>query len=370
MDKQRGGRRMRYVVTITDNIGQSNMPFHEFACYRHSHFTDEHQVVFVMGNEHNDSQIPTGLDVRHVGTSLSKIRKEIDNVLLEAKSADATLVFHVHEAKSVIRLFLCMGLKLRKRTIYTVHSTFSGYHLKNKIMAYVAAFLTNRVTCVSETSYEHFPRSIKNIKKEKVVAVQNGVDIERINKVSVESDDAQNSSTLLTLIYTARLIPLKAHDRLLKILTELPEYRLILLGGGPLREHLKNLCRDYNIESRVFFYGIRPRDEVFSVLKKADAYVSTSTLEGLPISLLEAMACALPSFASNIEQHQEVKKACPSLFCFSSDEELVNELREFAGLSKNDRLSISERARSEVIESFSLKRMHDNYSRIYEAVEG
>ena len=39
MDKQRGGRRMRYVVTITDNIGQSNMPFHEFACYRHSHFT-------------------------------------------------------------------------------------------------------------------------------------------------------------------------------------------------------------------------------------------------------------------------------------------------------------------------------------------
>lgn len=361
---------MRYVITITDNIGQSNMPFHEFACYRYSHFSDEHQVVFVMGNEHNDSQIPTGLDVRHVGTSLPKIRKEICNVLLEAKTINATVVFHVHEAKSVIRLFLCMGLKLRKRMIYTVHSTFSGYHLKNKVMAYCASFLTNKVTCVSETSYEHFPRSIKNIKKENVVAVQNGVDIERINRVSVDNDDAQNSSTLLTLIYTARLIPLKDHERLLKKMPKLPEYRLILLGDGPLREHLQNLCRDYNIESRVFFYGIRPRDEVFSVLKKADAYVSTSTLEGLPISLLEAMACKLPSFASSIEQHEEVKKSCPSLSCFSSDEELINELKEFAYMSQNDRLTFGERTRSEVIESFSLKRMHDNYSRIYEAVEG
>lgn len=361
---------MRYVVTITDNIGQTNMPFHEFACYRHSHFEDEHQVVFVVGNENNDSKIPAELDVRHVGTGLSKIRKEINNVLIEAKNAGATVVFHVHEAKSVIRLFLCMGLKLRKRTIYTVHSTFSGYHLKNKLMAYCASFLANIVTCVSTTSYEHFPRSIKNIKKEKVVAVQNGVDIERIDKVSIENDDAQNSSTLLTLIYTARLIPLKAHERLLKIMSKLPEYRLILLGDGPLREYLQSLCRDYNIESRVFFYGIRPRDEVFSVLKKADAYVSTSTLEGLPISLLEAMACKLPSFASNIEQHEEVKKSCPSLSCFSSDEELINELKEFAGMSQNVRLTFGERTRSEVTKSFSLKRMHDNYSRIYEAVEG
>ena len=361
---------MRYVVTITDNIGQTNMPFHEFACYRHSHFEDEHQVVFVVGNENNDSKIPAELDVRHVGTGLSKIRKEINNVLIEAKNAGATVVFHVHEAKSVIRLFLCMGLKLRKRTIYTVHSTFSGYHLKNKLMAYCASFLANIVTCVSTTSYEHFPRSIKNIKKEKVVAVQNGVDIERIDKVSIENDDAQNSSTLLTLIYTARLITLKAHERLLKIMSKLPEYRLILLGDGPLREYLQSLCRDYNIESRVFFYGIRPRDEVFSVLKTADAYVSTSTLEGLPISLLEAMACKLPSFASNIEQHEEVKKSCPSLSCFSSEEELINELKEFAGMSQNVRLTFGERTRSEVTKSFSLKRMHDNYSRIYEAVEG
>ena len=65
-----------------------------------------------------------------------------------------------------------------------------------------------------------------------------------------------------------------------------------------------------------------------------------------------------------------MKKSCPSLSCFSSDEELINELKEFAGMSQNDRLTFGERTRSEVTERFSLKRMHDNYSRIYEAVEG
>ena len=93
---------------------------------------------------------------------------------------------------------------------------------------------------------------------------------------------------------------------------------------------------------------------MFSELKKADAYISTSTLEGLPISLLEAMACAVPSIVSNIEHYEEVKKACPLITCFSSDDESISELRAFADLYKKDRLSIGKKSRVEVIESFAL----------------
>ena len=360
---------MRYVVTITDNIGQSNMPFHEFACYRHSHCDDEHQVVFVMGNENNDSQIPDGLDVRHVGTSIPNIKRETKKVLLEARSCGATIVFHIHEAKSVIRLFLGMGLKLKRNTLFTVHSTYFGYPIKNKVMAYCAALLTKVVTCVSETSYTYFPKFLKRIKGNDVIAVQNGVDIERIDR-SIKLDSMKkDDDSLLTLVYTARLIPLKDHIRLFKIIAQLPDYRLILLGDGPLKAQLIKTCREYKIDNRVFFYGIRPRDEVFSELKKADAYITTSTLEGLPISLLEAMACYLPSFASNIEQHLEVEKKCPSLKCFSNDEELIEELRAFAILSKDNKVIIGEKIREEVVENFSLNKMHKNYSSIYKLLE-
>ena len=56
---------------------------------------------------------------------------------------------------------------------------------------------------------------------QKVVSVQNGVDIDKIDRVSVESYDTQ-SSQLITLIYTARIITLKAHESLLRIVSELP----------------------------------------------------------------------------------------------------------------------------------------------------
>lgn len=360
---------MRYVVTITDNIGQSNMPFHEFACYRYSHLNNEHQIVFVMGNEKNDSKIPDGLDVRHVGTSLVAIKNETNRVLAEAKADDATVVFHVHEAKSVIRLILCMGFKLRSKIVYTVHSTYSGYPTKNKVMAYIAAVLSSVVICVSETSYESFPKSLKNNKAIKVLPVQNGVDIERIDRVkSIEWDNTEDSG-LITLVYTARLIPLKDHQRLLKIVSQLPQFRLILLGDGPLKAQLQEMCKRYDIESRVSFYGIRPRDEVFRILKSADAYVSTSTLEGLPISLLEAMTCGLPCFVSDIAQHLEVNKSCPTLECCSTDDEWTTHLKAFAGLSCDQRHRLGEKSRNEVIERFSLKRMHGEYTKVYEHVE-
>ena len=197
---------MRYVVTITDNIGQSNMPFHEFACFRKSHFFNEIQVVFVMGKENNDSLIPSGLDVRHVGTNLRVIKYEVKKVLSEVRKSNATVIFHVHEAKSVIRLFLASGAPIMKKTIFTVHSTFSGYPFKNKVMALVASFMSNVVTCVSNTSYAHFPTIVKRIKKNRVIAVQNGVDIERIKRIKSEKADAPMDVTLLGRVKEVKLL--------------------------------------------------------------------------------------------------------------------------------------------------------------------
>jgi glycosyltransferase involved in cell wall biosynthesis len=69
---------------------------------------------------------------------------------------------------------------------------------------------------------------------------------------------------------------------------ELAEARLVLVGLGPLEDDLRALAASEGVASRVLFPG--SRDDVFDLLPGFDVFALSSRFEGLPISLLEAMA--------------------------------------------------------------------------------
>jgi len=104
----------------------------------------------------------------------------------------------------------------------------------------------------------------------------------------------------------ARLVPLKAHTRLLAAFAHLEEPRAVLLcaGDGPLREPLQQQARELGISGRVRFLG--NRDDVPQLLRASDLFVLASDTEGLSCSLLEAMAAGLPAVATRVGGNPEL----------------------------------------------------------------
>ena len=104
-----------------------------------------------------------------------------------------------------------------------------------------------------------------------------------------------------TVVAVGRLVEQKGLDILLsawvRVVSRLPDWKLALVGDGPLASQLKALGRKLGIEKSVHWLG--HVSDPFPLLRGAKLFVMTSRFEGMPNSLLEAMACGLPSVISN-----------------------------------------------------------------------
>ena len=102
------------------------------------------------------------------------------------------------------------------------------------------------------------------------------------------------------LLCVARLAPAKNHALLLQTVARLREsgrdVSLTLVGDGPLRGRLEELARELGISERVRFAGRRTDTPAF--YRDCDLFVLLSDYEGMPMSIIEAMASGLPVVAT------------------------------------------------------------------------
>jgi glycosyltransferase involved in cell wall biosynthesis len=96
----------------------------------------------------------------------------------------------------------------------------------------------------------------------------------------------------------ARLHPQKGHRYLLQAAAQVPDATIVLAGDGPLRAELEAEARDLGVAGRCVFLG--QRADVPALLAAADLFVLPSLFEGLPVSVLEAMAAERPVVATAI----------------------------------------------------------------------
>ena len=124
---------------------------------------------------------------------------------------------------------------------------------------------------------------------------------------------------------------------------KLPDWKLVIIGEGPLREELQALAQDLGIAARVEWLGYI--DDPISYLKTAKFFVLTSRFEGSPNALLEAMACRLPAVVSDaspgpleligddaglIVPAEDVDATAAAIVALATDENLRERLGEAA----------------------------------------
>ena len=112
------------------------------------------------------------------------------------------------------------------------------------------------------------------------------------------------------LLCVASLQDYKGHRVLLEALAEggeaLARVELDLVGAGKLEDQLRRLAADRGISDRIRFHGNLPEPEVAHLLGEADAFVLPSLTaadgrqDGIPVALMEAIACGLPVIASRL----------------------------------------------------------------------
>ncbi len=103
------------------------------------------------------------------------------------------------------------------------------------------------------------------------------------------------------LITIGRIVKRKAIDVALNAFAGLDNSRIkmFILGDGPEKEFLENLCRELGIEERVRFLGFVDDETKYSYLKNSDLFILTSLHEGFGIVFMESMYVGLPIVCTN-----------------------------------------------------------------------
>jgi glycosyltransferase involved in cell wall biosynthesis len=167
----------------------------------------------------------------------------------------------------------------------------------------------DRILTVSD-SVRNSAIQFNGLNSEKVITIYNGIDIKKykplekslINNEFKKTDDVKIIGTI------GRLCLEKGQEFLINampmIKKHFPDTKLIIVGEGELRDLLEELVDKLNLNNSVFLPGFR--DDIPLILNSFDIFVLPSLTEGMPNSLIEAMACALPCIVSNIPSCSEL----------------------------------------------------------------
>ncbi|MCS7461024.1 glycosyltransferase family 4 protein [Paenibacillus doosanensis] len=204
------------------------------------------------------------------------------------------------------------------RVLYTAHGFHfcKGAPLLNWLVYYpiekMLSRYTDRLITINEEDHRlAVERRFKAGRVDRVHGV--GVDLERFRPLG---DQARQEARAklgyapddFLMFYAAEFNRNKNQQWLIRALalagSDAPRARLLLAGEGELKEACANLARELGVERQVEFLGYR--SDIAELLPLCDAAVASSLREGLPVNIMEAMACGLPVIATENRGHSEL----------------------------------------------------------------
>jgi glycosyltransferase involved in cell wall biosynthesis len=171
------------------------------------------------------------------------------------------------------------------------------------------------------------------------------------------------------VLFLGRLVPEKRVDWLIQAFHRISHpLRLVIAGDDDGEEGYARYLHDLaKGDSRVLFTGTVGGQMKEELLSNALLYATPSSLEGLPIALLEAMGHNRCCLASNIPAHKEIIAAGRNglLFQWDDFDEFVSALGDLLARGKSYRQALGQEARCKVAEENSWEKVAEATERVY-----
>ncbi len=186
--------------------------------------------------------------------------------------------------------------------ITTLHGTDITLVGTNSAFAPVISFSINKSDGVTAVSQSLKQQTLEAFEVESDIRViYNFIDFERfkkLNKDHFKKAIAPNGEKIL--VHTSNFRKVKRVEDVIyifeKVSKALPA-KLLLIGDGPERHRMEELCRQLSLDSDVRFLG--KQDAIEELLAVADLFIIPSEQESFGLAALEAMACQLPVISSD-----------------------------------------------------------------------
>ncbi len=177
-------------------------------------------------------------------------------------------------------------------------------------------FTCNRIIAVSKAVKEVFIK--QGHEEDMIEVVYNGIDLEIIKPQKTSKQMREElgiSDKSIVIGEVGRLCETKGQHLLIKaapkVIDRFPNSKIIFVGkdlerDGVYERELIDLAKNLNIENKIIFTGYR--DDVIDIINSFDLFVLPSLAEGLPVVILEAMACGIPVVATSVGGNEEIVK--------------------------------------------------------------
>ena len=212
----------------------------------------------------------------------------------------AHLVWHLRCSYGIVAAFIARTPAI----VATQHAFLEINGRKHILFQKIISLFVDRYIAVSKGIADRLGNFIYS--KNKLTVIYNGIAIDKFSKVRgidplKKIKGYQEVSVILTV---ARINKSKGHADIIKAASLLQGAIFILVGDGPELSTYEEQVRNNHLQDQVFFLGYR--EDIPNLLSSCDIFVLPSLYEGLPLTVLEAMAAAKPVVASNISGINEV----------------------------------------------------------------
>jgi glycosyltransferase involved in cell wall biosynthesis len=239
-----------------------------------------------------------------------------------------------------------------------------------KLGAWMSSSIAKIIYCgrfIAESHYQ-LGYSTKN-----AVIIPNGFDTDRF----APSDDSRKlvreklrmPQNAIIVGMTARYHPHKDHPNFIRaaalVRKEFPDTYFILAGRGLDKSNavVRGLVEELGLNDQLFLLG--EHCSVETLIPAFDVYCLSSSAEGFPNSLGEAMSCAVPCVSTDAGASAEVLGSSGVVVPVRDSEKLASAVTRLLRQSPEDRSAIGKGARTRVIEQFSLSSVAERYAEVY-----
>lgn len=207
-------------------------------------------------------------------------------------------VIHTHLDTEKYAVFAKKKAKFNGVVVHTIHNVAEKESCG--ISARINRYFFRHGLCVPVALSPEIQNTVVSyykISKEKVPFVFNGIDMSRC---LVKKEYKLHNPIIFT--HVGRFVEQKNHKLLVEIFERIhkrfPDTILQLVGEGELKRDTINLVEQKGLEKSVLFLG--HQENVYPILNNTDIFILPSSFEGVPMSLIEAMGCALPIISTKV----------------------------------------------------------------------